>query len=553
MLRCKVLLVGIYDTNTVALAPEILRAYVEQFPIAEAYDIRTLNLSIFSQSVEQMIELIRREDAAIVGLSTYIWNVTHVRRIAAAIAGTVIVGGPQCNGAAERLLAENPGIDVVVTGEGEETFKELLEYYAGERPLDGIDGITTRFDRGKPRAVLAELDRVPSPYARIFRERPALDWIAYETSRGCPYLCGFCTWGYSKKMRYFALDRVLADLDVLLAQPGLRRIYLCDSSILLDKPRAKAILEHVIAKGRDVMLRYEFNAEHLDDEIIELLLKLPGNEFNFGVQTVTPAALKAMRRPFHRAKFEENYDKLAVRSARATITMDVIYGLPGDDLEGYKASLDYTMGFDRVKWILTNPLILLPGSDFHADAERHGIVLRDDDSCIVASTATFPEADMEEAIKISFWVSTVFFNERLREAVKALARERGERSVDTVIAFFESLPFPLIDDDRYPYLVPSVARDFRARNLAVFRVASIYPQIVAWFDAYSEGKFSSDLADFQTHFVDVFHRLAGFAAEEAARCGVRRPQPPSCAPRPSSAAPAAQRSRASLRAERSPR
>ena len=361
---------------------------------------------------------------------------------------------------------------------------------------------------------------MPSPYPRIFEEHRALEWIAYETSRGCPYLCGFCTWGYSKKMRYHELERVFSDLDVILTQAGLERLYLCDSSILLDKPRAKAILRHVIRTNRDVVIRYEFNAEHLDDEIIELLLELPENEFNFGVQTVNPAALRAMRRPFHRQKFEANYAKMARRTERTSITMDVIYGLPGDDLDGFESTLEYVMGFDHVRWILTNPLILLPGSDFHREAARHGIEVRDDLSCIVESTATFSKADMAEAIRLSFLVSVVYFNERVRNVVKAFARESGNGYVDTVVDFFDALPFRLLETDQYPYLVPSVAEDFRARNLAIHRVVHLYSAIVESLDEYTDGAYASTLAGYEGAFVPQYRRLARFAEDEATRANV---------------------------------
>jgi radical SAM superfamily enzyme YgiQ (UPF0313 family) len=513
-LRSRVLLVGIYDTNTVALAPEILRAYVEQFPIADAVEIRTLNLSIFSQSIDEMEARIREEAAVIIGFSAYIWNITLIRELARRLPGTIVVGGPQMNGIRPEDLSRHPGIDFAVVGEGEETLKELLEYFAGERALEAIRGIVTSAFAAPPRPVLTDLEAVPPPYARIFAENEGLEWVAYETSRGCPYLCGFCTWGYSKKMRYHALERVLGDLDVILAQKSLRRIYLCDSSILLDKPRAKAILRHVISEHRDIVIRYEFNAEHLDDEIIELLLQLPENEFNFGVQTTNPEALRRMRRPFHREKFEANYHKMARRTERTFITMDVIYGLPGDDLAGFEASLEYVMGFDHVRWILTNPLILLPGSDFYRDREALGIVLRDEESYIVESTATFSRRDMEEAIRLSFLVSTVYFNERLREAVRAFARDRNRRQVDTVRELFDALPFPLLETPRYPYLVPSVARDFRARNLAIARVVALYAELIQCFDEFSEGRYRELLRGYESAFVPQYHRLARFAREE---------------------------------------
>lgn len=525
----KVLLVGLYDTNTVALAPEVLRAYVEQFEVGGAFDIRTLNLSIFSQSLDEMEAILAGEDADIIGFSTYIWNVTAVLELAERLPATVVLGGPQMNSVEPGFFDEHPGVDFVVVGEGEETLKELLEFFAGQRPLETVHGVVTDGVVTPPRPVLADLSDIPSPYERIFREHPGISWIAYETSRGCPYLCGFCTWGYSKKMRYHDLPRVLSDLDVILKQPGLERIYLCDSSILLDKPRAKAILKHVVETNRDIVIRYEFNAEHLDDEIIELLLMLPENEFNFGVQTTNPAALRAMRRPFKRLKFETNYAKMARRTERTFITMDVIYGLPGDDLAGFNESLEYVTGFDHVRWILTNPLILLPGSEFYRDRERHGIVIRDERSYIVESTATFSKKDMAAAIRLSFLVSVVFMNERVRDTVKSFAARAGRGRVETILELFDALPFALLEGDQYPYLVPSVASDFRDRNLAIFRVAHLYPSLVHFIDEYTEGAFSDLLRDYEQAFVPQYHRLLGFAREEAARVGATEPEIPDVA------------------------
>jgi hypothetical protein len=111
----------------------------------------------------------------------------------------------------------------------------------------------------------------------------------------------------------------------------------------------------------------------------------------------------------------------------------------------------------------------------------------------------------------------VFFNHRLRDALKAFARARGARCVDTVRELFTSLPFPLLETESYPYMVPSIAKDFRARNLAIHRVAGFYSRIVRHFDALSGHVYTALLADFESHFTSQFQRLLRFAEEEAAR------------------------------------
>jgi hypothetical protein len=122
---------------------------------------------------------------------------------------------------------------------------------------------------------------------------------------------------------------------------------------------------------------------------------------------------------------------------------------------------------------------------------------------------------MLAARRLSFQVSVVFFNQRLREALGRFARDRGARQVDTIEWLFESLPFPLIEEAEYPYLVPSVAADFLARNRAVHRVGTRFEDIVASFDALTHGAYRELLGDFRDHYSVQYRRLWRFAAEDA--------------------------------------
>ena len=383
----KIVLVGIYDTNTVSLAPNILKSYVEQFDISRGFEIVTKEFSIFSDSVESIIQSIREEDPDVVGFSAYIWNLNEVLEVIKYLDATVMIGGPQVTGREEKLIRENPDTDIVVTGEGEETFRELLEYFAGKRKIETIRGITTHDVKTGPREVLPDLNAIPSVYERIFDEHPDITWISFETSRGCPMGCKFCTWGYSKKMRYYALERVKRELDTILSQENIKNIYLCDSSLLLNKKRAKEILGYIINSGTDKPIRFEFSAEQLDDEIIALMSQIPNDEFNFGLQSVNENALREMGRRFNKVKFEENYRKIIDSFEESNITVDLIYGLPGDDIEGFKESLDYAISLDKVRRILTNPLIALPGSQFFREMDKYGIKLRDEKSYLVKETS----------------------------------------------------------------------------------------------------------------------------------------------------------------------
>ena len=512
----KVLLVGIYDTNTVSLAPQILRSYAEKHSkVAAQCDIVTREFSIFRDSTRHITDEINKEKADIIGFSVYIWNMQEVLEIAKNVTGKVVIGGPQVTGIEKDILRGNPEIEIIVTGEGEGVFADLLEYYAGKKKIANIRGITTR-EIQTPQGPDIKLDSIPSVYGRIFREHPEISWISLETSRGCPMGCRFCSWSYGRRMRYASVEKVKRDLDIILKQPNVKNIYLCDSSLLLNKERAKDILKHIIEAGADKSIRYEFSAEQLDNELIDLLAKLPSHEFNFGIQSINKKALSDMGRAFRRDLFEKNYLTIAEKFKDANnITIDLIYGLPGDDIGGYKSSLNYAISLPGIRRILTNPLIVLPGSAFFRDRRKYKLVLRDEKSYIVKSTYTFSSSDMSLARKYSFFVAVIYFNYRLRDLIKRFAEKEKRAYIEMIIDFMESLPFAIIKDEDYPDMVPSIKKDFDHRNAAFVNVIERYDEIVDHFKAFSSHRYDKNLADYTGHYSEHFYRLKSLLSADA--------------------------------------
>lgn len=506
----RILLVGIYDRNTVSLAPRILSAYVRQFHVAAGHQIETRDYSIFSDSADSIAESINEWRPDVVSFSCYIWNYKIITEVAPQLGCTVIVGGPQVTGIEEEILQQNSAIDIVATGEGEGTFLDLLHHFSGEKPLSEIAGITTR-DFQNPSREPVDLSSAPPLFAEALAGRPGITWVSFETSRGCPTGCGYCTWGYSRRMRYYPLEHVLKELDVILNNPQIREIYLCDSSLLLNKKRARAILDHIIASGSRQTIRYEFSPEQLDDEIIARMTQLPSNEFNFGIQTINPPALAEIGRPFHRERFEASFLKFITAFPAAQITVDLIYGLPGDDLAGYVASMNYVMALPGVSRILTNPLIVLPGSRFFRDREKYGIVLADDGSYLLRESASFPASQMEDACRYSFCLNLLYLNTALKDALLRLAEETGTLPADRMIEFFEALPCELIQE--FPHTIPSVKEEFERRNRAFAAVLPRFSEIVEAFREYSGHRYDEMLEGYAGSFTPRAEKYLEFAAQ----------------------------------------
>ncbi len=202
------------------------------------------------------------------------------RRARAARPGTtVVVGGHHATMAPEDLLAE-AAVDVLVLGEGEATFPELVSALAAGGDLGRVAGLAFRRDGEAvftgPRPLIADLDRLPMPdWSLVARYQPhyflsvmgAVGTV--ETSRGCPYDCSFCSvWVfYNRRYRKKSPSRVMAELDRL--PDGIDVVGFVDDEFWVDADRALELAGLIAARpagwrGR----RWKFWAQVRADDIV---------------------------------------------------------------------------------------------------------------------------------------------------------------------------------------------------------------------------------------------------------------------------------------------
>ena len=113
-----------------------LKAYADRKKIPEAeiilkeYTINNYVEDILQDLYEEKADVVMRKPDAI-GFSCYIWNISFVRELAAELKKVspdvkIWAGGPEVSYAANKFLMENPAFDLIMQGEGEEVFSELI-------------------------------------------------------------------------------------------------------------------------------------------------------------------------------------------------------------------------------------------------------------------------------------------------------------------------------------------------------------------------------------------------------------------------------------------
>jgi hypothetical protein len=324
----------------------------------------------------------------VAGFSVYTWNAAEFLALAGTLKQLVpglvtVAGGPHVQQAADYVGVEP--IDVVVLGEGEETFQQWLDCPdpAGWGDIPGL----AFMEAGKlvtttPRERCRDLDRFPSPLDVLelvdTAGRPRYDSIAYETSRGCPFRCAFCEWGTGAiggKMYQWSLERIRVDWEKIAAA-GIRNIWLADSNfgaLKQDLDKARLIVELKQRTGLPTSFATSWSKKH-SRQVQEIALLLHRHKllphYQLALQTLTPEALRLSNRD---NMSSNQYEPIAKRMSEqgVPIAAELIWGLPGDNLADFEHNLD--------RLLATFPNInifgytLLPGTEFYARREEYRI------------------------------------------------------------------------------------------------------------------------------------------------------------------------------------
>lgn len=492
---------GLYGGNWVGLAPYILQAYASQFDVAKNFEILTRQFGQ-KDSIFSIIRSIKREKPDAIGLSLYVFNAAKTLQVVNNLDCFLFLGGPHVTGVERELLENHPKLQMIVTGEGEIPFKDILDYFAGLKKIEDVSGITTREITTKSSPEILDLNNIPSVYSSIVHDLSKPSNICIETSRGCPYKCGYCAWSFEKKMRYFNIDRVLNDFSTICASAKTQKVYLTDSSLFCNKERAKVILRHIISLKPKQKFYYELHLEQVDNELIDLMAQLPNQDFSFGIQAVDSEPNAQIGRRFNLDLFRKNFQKISDKLENAQLSVDIMYPLPGDTLEGFKRSIEFVLSLEKVNLIKFNALLLLPGSEFFRNREKYGFQLRDEKTRLVASSNTFPRTDLDQAIKYSNYSLTLHANAKFKKCVQLMAAANNVGMLDIMDEVIEQGSIDLYDGERIPEMITAEMTDnefILASAPAFFN----YGKLISSFKKYSDHRYDNLLRGWRFAFIDT--------------------------------------------------
>lgn len=227
----------------------------------------------------------------------------------------IVWGGCHPSVAPEQTLASDK-VDVVIPGEGDETFLELVQAFDHKRSLSTVKGIM--YEEGgkvvktEPRPLLDVETLLPVPWELIEVEKyihqdmylkessRVLD--IGQTSRGCPFRCGFCSSATIRRRQWRAMS-VEKSLDMItehVKRFRLNGIWLRDDEFYIDRKRATAICEGIIKQNLNICFYTSGTRADVfmkaSDYDIDLLKRAGAYTLKFGAESGSQRILDLMNK-----------------------------------------------------------------------------------------------------------------------------------------------------------------------------------------------------------------------------------------------------------------
>jgi radical SAM superfamily enzyme YgiQ (UPF0313 family) len=308
----------------------------------------------------------------LVGLSAMTWQYETCLRLIHVIRHLlpevkIVIGGYHATLMFEEI-ANSPEaslIDFMIRGEGEESFRRLINALDGNDRLNDIPSLSYK-DQGhfihNPKGELLDLSKLKIP----IRDKRRLTFGYHamvskievmETSRGCTRTCSFCSMNhmYGQSFRTFPIEKILADIDDIYFNCNTRMIFIADDNMVLDSERVITICDAIISrnyKGLNFTVQADCISISRNEEMVSKMSMAGIKTIFLGIENVSRKNLMAV------------YKGDIVNASRKAVKLchkygimvfaGMIFGFPDDDesdiIENYNflKSLDAEFAYCQI-------------------------------------------------------------------------------------------------------------------------------------------------------------------------------------------------------------
>lgn len=317
-----------------------------------------------------------KDPASVIGLSCMAnllpFSVLALQALRAAYPDRrLILGGVGSKAVEDHLLQRFPWIDIISRGEGELTGPALLGALKSGADLSQVRGVSFRRNghvvHTPDRARITDLDSIAFPaFERIDLSRYA--GYGMMTSRGCPYLCTFCSvapvWDLKSYSR--SPKNIVQEMRYLNEKAGVNLFLFQDEFFVSGRNQVMSFCEELNRAGLNVQWKAFGRVNLVDDDMMRAMADCGCIELRFGIESGSERVLKLIKKGFAAA---ETLD-IVPRAIDIFPRVDTFYiwGFPFETLDDFNQSLMQMVSFRMMgARILPSLLSLLPQTQLYRE------------------------------------------------------------------------------------------------------------------------------------------------------------------------------------------
>ncbi|KKL28897.1 hypothetical protein LCGC14_2370540, partial [marine sediment metagenome] len=338
----------------------------------------------------------RSDIVAITSMTPQISHALEVAQMAKNQGCTTIIGGYQPT-LVPDFVAKHTAVDYAIRGEGEHTYKELIDYINGDKKrmtLKDIDGLSYKNKEGKvihnqERQLEPNLDNFPMPRRDLLDDKKYIYLgtrvAQLESSRGCPHNCKFCCiikmWRNSNRpmtYRTKSIKRIMQEVYDIDFRNNF--IFFCEDNFTIKIKRTKKILETLIRSG--VPNKIYFSCQSRVDSLyrnqwlIDLMHKAGMRQVFLGIESVHQQSLDAMNK---RNTTPDMVRKVVsmLQDRGISIFGGMIIGFPGETKTMVRQNIQYAKSLN-MSIVQFTPITAFPGTEFYNEMSEKKMVTSHD-------------------------------------------------------------------------------------------------------------------------------------------------------------------------------
>ena len=373
-----------------SVSPPTGLCYIAALLREKGFAVSIVDGEAMGWGVKETVDAVVQQAPDIVGIACKTLWMVNGHKVASAIKErlphiSIVAGGNHVTALPDRSLKEFPAFDIIVIGEGELTFLDLVNAMNSGKNLDEVNGIAFRKAGGAhitpQRERIKNLDELPFPAYDLLPNiavhyKPVLNCVekipafSLVCSRGCPGQCTFCDRKvFGNCPTTHSPEYIVKLIKELKEKYGIRYLLFDDDNLLVNKKHLFALLDEMEKEKLYIPFTCQSRVDTIDSERLSRLKKAGCKMILFGVESGSQKILNAMKKYITPEKI---YQAITATNKVGIKTMGFfIIGYPGETEETLKETviLIKKCRFTDVGVFLFTPL---PGSEIYNNINKYG-------------------------------------------------------------------------------------------------------------------------------------------------------------------------------------